>query len=159
MSNVGWTDGVEFGSWDDVSTDAPEPVSGLIEGTITKAEPRKTAGGKPAINLEIKMTAHFGGDEINPPRRAFCNVLLEKNFRMKQLCEATEVDLPTSSHIDEAERLCGDLDGKDVYFRGSVREYKGRKSTNVDRFLTAAQVQEASEHAAAASDELPKRRN
>ena len=156
---AGWTNGEEFGNdWDDVSTEPPAPLTGILEGTITKAEPRPTKENKPAINLPIKIMGHFGGEEANPPRTCFCNVLLGKNFRVKQLCEAADVDLPTSSHIDEAERLCGDLVGKDVIFRGVLREWKGRTSTNVDRFLTHDQANEAAAAQEAQSDS-PRRRS
>lgn len=92
MKQVGWVTNEKPQKWDEVSTDALQPLDpGVYKARFSSAKPAPTQKQqKPAVALELEIFEDGAGQAIEPLRRTRDTLVLTRaaQWRQKQLCEA-----------------------------------------------------------------------
>jgi hypothetical protein len=141
MSNIGWETN------ESLDRNA-EPLSGLLNGSIVKAEPAGLGGKngepkKPGIKLQIRVTDFFQGEKLEAKETIFDQVVITQAaaFRWAALADSAGVEAPTSNGVTAVKEFADSLVGQPVIVDVKVDEYEGRKSSKVKTYLTEEQAE------------------
>lgn len=165
MSNAGWTGGEDL-DFDGVSTEPPAPLENAVyRSDVVKAEPAQVGKDKKAgVKLELLVTQLFSGEAVEPARRMFDTLTLDKAalFRTKQIAASAGIETPKSTRFEDVEAFCDALVSSSGVIIRTRRELQkeganaGKTFARVDRYLTEDQANEKGDEAGAA--ETPRKR-
>jgi hypothetical protein len=143
MSKQGWTQSEDL-DWQNTPDGPPPPLeNGIYRAVIAKAEAEPTKDGKPAVSLQLTVTAKHGSDE-KLSRKMFDKLVLTKDaaFRAKQCGKACEVELPANSGYDAVSEFAAALVGCEVWIKTKQEPYAGKINARVELYVSEEKLQE-----------------
>lgn len=160
-NNVGWTT-QERPDWGTVSLDGPPPLAdACYKVKVIEAEPTVTSTNKPAMKVVVEALETYDGSDAVGYKKVFSTITCtnETAFNVLRIARTFDVNPPDDFGVEAVGAFCDELLGRNGYARIKPREYQGRKSNNLDRFLTSDEAAEQSAKASATEETQPRTRS